>query len=152
MSPVALRPGAWMAVVALAALPGCSTLPDQKQGEAYIRQGAAQWAASVASGDTSTLERILAEDFRGVDPKGNFYDKATMIANTREAPKYFAANQIGQVTVRFYGHTAVAQGEESWTRHSGERGRFVWTDTWVYRNGQWQIVAAQDASVKDPPP
>ena len=31
-----------------------------------------------------------------------------------------------------------------------ERGRFVWTDTWVYRNGLWQIVAAQDANVKDP--
>jgi hypothetical protein len=25
-----------------------------------------------------------------------------------------------------------------------ERGRFVWTDTWLQRNGRWQIVAAED--------
>lgn len=140
---------ALVAAIALLNVMGCATLPNLADAEAYIREGAKQWAESVASGDTSALERILADDFMGVDPQGNFYDKAKMIANTREAPKYFASNQIGKVTVRFFGTTAVAQGEESWVRRTGERGRFVWTDTWVYRNGRWQIVAAQDASVKD---
>ncbi|MGE5212905.1 MAG: hypothetical protein ACM3NN_04335 [Nitrospirota bacterium] len=46
--------------------------------------------------------------------------------------------------VRFYGNTAIAQGSESWEKRSGERGRFVWTDTWLLRNGHWQIVAAED--------
>lgn len=137
-----------LAVVSLGAT-GCSAVPDQMDAEAYIREGAKQWAESVASGDTLALERILADDFVGVDPQGNFYDKATMIENTRQAPKYFASNKIGKVTVRFFGSTAVAQGEESWVRRQGERGRFVWTDTWVRRNGKWQIVSAQDASVKD---
>lgn len=84
---------------------GCSTLPDRIEAEAYIREGAKQWADSVATGDTSALERILADDFVGVDPQGNFYDKATMLANTRQAPKYFASNKIGKVTVRFFGAT-----------------------------------------------
>lgn len=128
---------------------GCASLPSQTESEQYIRDGAMQWAESVATGDTTVLERILAEDFVGVDPLGKFYDKATMITNTRDGPKYFASNKIGKVTVRFYGTTAVAQGEESWVKHRGEQGRFVWTDTWVYRNGKWQIVAAQDAAVKD---
>jgi aminopeptidase C len=48
------------------------------------------------------------------------------------------------VKVRFYGNTAIAQGSESWEKRSGERGRFVWTDTWLLRNGHWQIVAAED--------
>ncbi len=130
---------------------GCASVPDLVQADAYIRDGARQRAESVASGDVSVLERILAEDFVGVDPKGNVYDKATMLADTREAPKYFASNTIGNVTVRFFGATAVAQGEENWVRRNGQRGRFVWTDTWVYRSGEWQIVAAQDASVKDKP-
>lgn len=146
------RPISFATSFLLALLLGaCSTVPDLSASEAYIRAGAKGWADSVATGDTTVLERILAEDFVGVDPQGNFYDKATMIANTRQAPKFFASNQIGKVTVRFYGHTAVAQGEENWVRHQGERGRFVWTDTWVHRNGTWQIVAAQDASVKDKP-
>jgi hypothetical protein len=54
--------------------------------------------------------------------------------------------------VRFYGDTAVAQGNESWVRRVREprRGRFVWTDTWIRRNGRWQIVAAEDLIVAEP--
>jgi ketosteroid isomerase-like protein len=120
------------------------TKPDRTSAEAYIRQSEAQWAESVASGDTKAIERILADDFIGTDPKGNLYDKATMIADTKTAPKYFVSNHLDQVKIRFFGNTAVAQGSESWERRNGERGRFVWTDTWVRRNSRWQIVAAED--------
>jgi aminopeptidase C len=67
-----------------------------------------------------------------------------MIADTRTAQHYFVSNRLNEVKVRFYGDTAIAQGDESWERRSGERGRFVWTDTWILRNGRWQIVAAED--------
>jgi Domain of unknown function (DUF4440) len=67
-----------------------------------------------------------------------------MIADTRNAPKYFVSNQLNEVNVRFYGNTAIAQGSETWQKPSGERGRFVWTDTWIRRSGRWQIVAAED--------
>ena len=120
---------------------------DQNEAERYIVESERQWAASVASGDTSTVERILADDFVGVDPKGGPYGKAKMIAGTRDAPKYFVSNRLNRVKVRFYGDTAIAQGDESWERHTGERGRFVWTDTWIRRHGRWQIVAAEDVSV-----
>ena len=129
---------------------GCATVQDQATAEQYIQDGSRQWAESVATGNTTDLERIIAEDFIGIDPQGNLYDKAKMLENTREAPKYFASNKIGPVKVRFYGDTAVAQGEETWVRHRGNpvTGRFVWTDTWVRRNGNWQIVAAQDVIAK----
>jgi ketosteroid isomerase-like protein len=117
----------------------------------YIIESERQWAESVASGDTATVERILADDFVGVDPKGPLYDKAKMISDTREAPKYFVSNHANDIKVRFYGNTAVAQGSETWERRSGERGRFVWTDTWVKRNGKWQIVAAEDLIAPEKP-
>jgi ketosteroid isomerase-like protein len=117
---------------------------DQTAAEKYIRESEAQWAESVASGDTKAIERILADDFIGTDPKGSLYDKATMIADTKNAPKYFVSNHLDEVKIRFFGNTAVAQGSESWVRRNGERGRFVWTDTWIRRNGRWQIVAAED--------
>ena len=116
----------------------------------YICDGARGWAESVASGDTAVLARILADDFIGVDPKGERYRKATMIQNTKDAPKYFRSNQINDVIVRFYGAVAVAQGSETWERQNGKRGQFVWTDTWLRRNGRWQIIAAQDVSVPEP--
>lgn len=119
---------------------------NEKDSERYIRESERQWAESVETGDTGAAERILADDFVGVDPEGNFYDKAKMIADTRTFSKDFISNKLNEVKVRFYGDTAVAQGSESWERRTGtpKRGRFVWTDTWIRRNGKWQIVAAED--------
>jgi hypothetical protein len=106
----------------------------------------------VANGDATVIERILADDFVGVDPDGSFYNQAKMVADTREASKYFVSNHLNEVKVRFYGDAAVAQGSESWVRRAGAppRGRFVWTDTWIRRNGKWQIVAAEDLIAPEP--
>ena len=133
-----------LAILGLLCLCNCGVQKDRKQTERYIVESERQWAESVATGDTSTIERILADDFIGVDPKGELYNKQQMIAETRNAPNYFVSNRLNDVKVRFYGRMAIAQGSESWEKHSGERGRFVWTDTWVRRNRKWQIVAAED--------
>jgi uncharacterized protein (TIGR02246 family) len=125
---------------------GCTSKIDYEKAEQYIKESEKQWAESVASGDTSVIQRVLADDFMGVDPDGNQYKKQQMVDDTRNAPKYFLSNHLNNVIVRFYGNTAVAQGHETWVRRTGEpaTARFVWTDTWVYRNNKWQIVAAED--------
>jgi ketosteroid isomerase-like protein len=110
----------------------------------YICDSERAWAASVATGDPTAVKRILADDFVGVDPDGHQYRKAEMVADTAKAGTHFSSNEIGDVIVRFYGNMAVAQGSETWTRKSGEKGRWVWTDTWLKRSGKWQIVAAED--------
>ena len=133
-----------LAILGLLCLSNCSVQKDRKETERYIVESERQWAESVASGDTSAIERIVADDFIGVDPKGELYNKQQMITETRNAPKQFVSNRVNDVKVRFYGRVAIAQGSETWEKHSGERGRFVWTDTWVRRNRTWQIVAAED--------
>ena len=130
-------------IIAVLCLSNCSP-QDHREAERYILDSERQWAESVATGDTSAIERILADDFIGVDPKGNLYNKQQMIDDTKDAPKYFVSNRLNDVKVRFYRNTAIAQGSETWEKRSGERGRFVWTDTWLRRNGHWQIVAAED--------
>jgi ketosteroid isomerase-like protein len=131
-------------IVAVLCLCDCSGQKDQKETEHYIVESERQWAESVATGDTSAIDRILADDFIGVDPQGRLYNKQRMVDETRNAPKYFVSNRLNDVKVRFYGNTAVAQGSETWEKRNGERGRFVWTDTWIRRNGTWQILAAED--------
>jgi len=145
---------AWVTPLLLSACcaEGRKAAPGTTAEEQYIIICEREWAASVASGDTAPIERCLADDFVGIDPQGRTYDKVSMVRETRSAPEYFASNQLNEVKVRFFGNTAVAQGHESWQRHSGEplRGRFVWTDTWVKRKGRWQIVAAEDLIAPEP--
>lgn len=125
---------------------------SEKDSERYIAESERQWAESVASGDTVPIERILADDYLGVDTDGSFYDKAKAISSTQESSKVFISNHLNEVKVRFYGETAVAQGSESWVRRTGSppRGRFVWTDTWIRRNGKWQVVASEDLIAPEP--
>ena len=92
----------------------------------------------------SVLERILADDFVGVDIDGSHYSKADAIKDFRTKPSGFISNHLNEVETRFYGDAAVAQGNESWKKKDGTLGKFVWTDTWIKRNGKWQIVAAED--------
>jgi len=143
MKTLLLCPLAITLVLSVAAQTPRSTSPQQS-AESYIRESEARWAESVPTGDTTAIERILADDFTGTDPKGELYDKAKMIADTKDAPKYLVSNHLDQVKIRFFGNTAVAQGSESCVRRDGGRGRFVWTDTWIQRDGRWQIVAAED--------
>ena len=139
-----------LASIGAAQTPNSTISSKQTLAERYIRDSEAKWADSVATGDTTTIERILADDFVGVDPKGKVYGKAEMIADTKDAPKYFRSNKLDYVNIRFFGNTAVAQGSESWERQNGTPGQFVWMDTWLKRNGKWQIVAAED--LIPPPP
>ena len=120
------------------------TSDDRASDRAYIRQSASDWAESVVTNDVSVLERILADDFVGVDIDGSHYSKADAIKDFRTKPSEFVSNYLNEIEIRFYGEVVVAQGNESWKKKDGTLGRFVWTDTWIRRNGKWQIVAAED--------
>ena len=126
-------------------LAGCSG-SEQKARE-YIELSEQQWAESVATSDSSVVERILSDDFVWVYPDGKVLNKTQAVAGAKTGPGDFISNHPGPISIRFFGNTAVAQGSETWVRHNGaglKTGRFVWTDTWVKRQGKWQIVAAED--------
>jgi hypothetical protein len=111
---------------------------------AYIQKSESDWAETVATQNCPVVERILADDFVGVFVNGARYGKAGAVQARRNGHSKFAFNHLREVRVRFYGDTAIAQGSESWLMKKGKRGKFIWTDTWLKRNGNWQIVAAED--------
>ena len=127
---------------------------DLDKARAYIVQSEKDWVASVVSGRTDPLERIIAADVVDVDTQGHMIDKATMLAQIREAPKYFTSNVLDDVKVRFFGSTtAVAQGSETWQGQNGlpPKGQFVFTDTWILRDGKWQVAATEALMPMEPP-
>lgn len=138
-------------IVVVAALATCaaqtSFTQSQSEAEQYIKSSESAWAESVATGDSSVVERILAEDCVWV-LDGRILTKSQAVAEAKNGPGDFLSDHLEYAHVRFFGDTALVQGSEIWTRKGGRRkGRFVWTDTWLRRNGKWQIVAAEDDSV-----
>ena len=119
---------------------------SKAEAERYIKDSEAAWAASVATNDASVVKRILAEDCVWV-LDGEIFTKARAVSDAESGPGNFVSNHLEYANVRFFGDMAVVQGSETWTLKSGKKGRFIWTDTWLRRNGRWQIVAAEDVSV-----
>jgi ketosteroid isomerase-like protein len=111
--------------------------------EKYIKDSETAWAESVSTNDASVVKRILADDCVWI-LEGRPTDKAAAIAAAVKGPGDLISNHLDYATVRLFGDTAIAQGSDTWTRQGGKTGHFLWTDTWIRRNGQWQIVAAQD--------
>jgi ketosteroid isomerase-like protein len=126
---------------------------SQSAARQYIEGAEKQWAESVPTSDASVLKRILADDFVWVYPSEGrlLWTKAETIADAEAGPGDFVSNHVNEVHVRFFGMTAVAQGNESWVQKdkSGKeiRGRFIWSDVWVRRHGQWKTVQAQDQAI-----
>ena len=131
-----------------AAAEASAARPSLAETEAFIRKSAAEWANVAVTGDPSPLKRIIADDYVGVSSWGEVRDKAKML--TAPPSKNFTASKVDYVNIRHLGDIAIAQGGETLTRRDGGPAvRLIWTDTWMYRNGQWQIIASQD-SVRPP--
>jgi ketosteroid isomerase-like protein len=112
---------------------------SQAKAEQYIKAAEAARAESVSTNDASVVSRILADDCVWL-LDGKVFDKTHAIADAAKGPGDFLSNHLEYAHVKFFGDTAVVQGSEMWTQKGGKKGRFVWLDTWVRRNGQWQIV------------
>jgi hypothetical protein len=109
------------------------------------------WTQSFVTMDVAANERIIADDYLGTEPDGKRVKKADMIGEVKTG-EALLSNRLNEddVTIRFYGETAVVNGSESWKRKSdGKTGRYIWTDVFAKRTGKWQVVASQDLEVVD---
>ena len=63
----------------------------------------------------------------------------------------FSEFKIQNLQVRLYGDTGIVVGEGIIKAHKGQQdllgGKFVWTDTFVKKDGAWKVVASQITSV-----
>jgi hypothetical protein len=130
---------------------GCSTAPaSPEDAERYIAQRSREWTACFSSGDASVMEQILAIDFVSTGPRGDKSNRAESIAAARKGPDVFASTALAEVTVRLHGTTAIAFGGDVLKLRSGSPAevRTAWTDTWLLRNGAWQVVASHECVIR----
>ena len=102
---------------------------------------------AIAPGNPAPWKKYFAEDGMYFDEKGRFMDKAALLKDVAPLPKGYSgsikvlnakSNILRDAAVLTYDldETEVVFGQELHARYHG-------TDTWVLRNGQWQIVAGQ---------
>ena len=102
---------------------------------------------SLVSGNQTPWKKYFADDCTFSDEKGRTFDKTKLVADITPLPKgYSGAIKIDNVISRIIGDTAVLSydANETETIFGQElHARYHTIDTWLRRNGEWQIIASQ---------
>ena len=133
----------------------CATgFPLQAQSRTPERDRAAlialenEWLAN--EHNPAALERILASDFVHPVPTGGFVTKAQHIAfSSAHPPPANLKQHFDQMRVRVYGDVGIVNGVVVTTDEKDhEVDRTVFTDVFLWRDGRWQAVNAQENAVR----
>ena len=102
---------------------------------------------SVASGDQAPWKKYFADDCVYFDEKGRNMDKAALVADVTPLPAgYSGSIKVENVKSHIERNVAILSYDSAETETIfGQEltARYHETDTWMRRNGQWQIIAGQ---------
>lgn len=123
-----------------------SERPVQNSVEQDLRRLENEWLSSYLRGDKQTFDRIVADDFTGTDESGKVRDKAQERELVQPQPNPTGVTLTNEdVQIRIYGETAVVTGRIVSKVQSGGQSSINFqsrfTDTFLKRQGRWQIVA-----------
>ena len=102
---------------------------------------------AIVPGNQAPWKKYFADDCIFADEKGRVFDKPKLIADIAPLPKgYSGTIKIENAQSRIIGNTALLSYDayESETIFGQNlKARYHVTDTWLQRNGEWQIIASQ---------
>jgi hypothetical protein len=108
---------------------------------------------SLLKRDPSANQRYLSDDVILTTPEGVVNDKKQTIADVISSDLKLLSSRISDMKVRLYGDTAILtyRTTDSGTYRGNKiDGQHRWTETFVRRNGNWQIVASHGSRVAAP--
>ena len=135
-----------MITLMLAAAVAVAPVPSDPAA-AQLAQLEQQWGEAFVQRDFAFIERIVAPEFRLVvaqpDGRVDIIRRKDWMKHTRDWTHHAFAVEV--VDVNRVGDTAIVSAQGLWTvtMQPGtppQPIRFVATDTWVRRHGQWQVV------------
>jgi hypothetical protein len=126
-------------------------LPAEDATAKFILDAEEQWDEAACNHNKSP-ETVLADDFLGTAPDGTTYGKAEEVKDTQDRSK--SARECHQINprVRLFAENLAMVYGRAFSVRKGKDGRdgprcLTFTDTWLKRNGKWQIVAAHDTQL-----
>lgn len=130
--------------------------PDKlSRDQAMLMQLERDIAQANIKRDKAFFERIEADEFIFTDSGGGTTTKAEDVASLDKPPGEFrlVSYDVDQMKVSVYGKTAVVTGRVTSTYRGGGRESVIrtrFTDTFVKRDGRWQIVAGHSSRIREP--
>ena len=102
---------------------------------------------AVVPGNQAPWKKYFADDCIFADEKGRVFDKQRLIADVTPLPiGYSGAIKVENAESRIIGNAAVLSydlDEKETIFGQNLKARYHVTDTWLQRNGNWQIIASQ---------
>lgn len=119
--------------------------------EDQIKKLEQDWAQATVKDGAAAVDQYEADDIISTDPGGRVTDKAQDKKDLSSGDLKFQSLEVSDLRVRVYGETAVAAGTTTLKgtfKQQDISGTYRYTDTWVKRNGKWQVVASQATRVQ----
>lgn len=142
-------------VVAMLCLLSLSFAAGQKAAKAgsvedEIKKLERDWAQAVVKEGAASVDEYEADDIITTDPTGRVTGKAEDKTDLSSGDYKIQSEELSDLTVHVYGNIAVATATNTMKgTYKGQdlSGKYRFTDTWVKRNGKWQVVASQYTKV-----
>ncbi len=132
---------------AITALGQAPAKPSTIDAEQAVRALTQEWLDAEQRRDLKTLQRIIAEDFRGTGPGGNTVSREDVLPDEGATTGGLAITARG-ILVRVFGETAVVTGNGLPKTGGTEELRF--TVVFVKRGESWQMVVGHLSRVPSP--
>ena len=108
------------------------------------------FAQASVKDEAAAVKQYEADDVIDTDPGGNVTTKAQDVELGAKGDLRFTSLEPTDIVVHAYGNTAVAAGVitvKGTFKGQDISGKYRFTDTWVNRNGKWQVVATQATKI-----
>jgi hypothetical protein len=117
------------------------------------------WGDASRKNDRATLEKIIADEYLFVNPRGARLTKTQMIDGTLGGEPVFSSFEVYDDQMRAYKDSAIRTGRLlAQGKHKGRDGvprsiggEFRYTNVFLKRPSGWQIVLTQMTEVTVPP-
>lgn len=111
------------------------------------------WETSISKHDFAAIEQMVAADFVGVSSKNKFVGRRDQLAEFKNDKDTYKSAKNEKLNVKMFGPNVAVVTGRSREVGTGKDGKafdrtYLFTDTWMMRNGKWQCIASQVAKIK----
>ncbi|MGB7068149.1 MAG: nuclear transport factor 2 family protein [Pyrinomonadaceae bacterium] len=131
------RGGRWQVVAN-----GGNAIPDEN----VLRHIEREWEEATKNKDKAWFERNLADEYTATNGLGKRFNKTEDIADTLSNTDTITSSELSNMQVRVHGDMGVVTGRlhrVGKDKNGAFDRNYMFTDTFVKRDGRWQVVSTQ---------